>query len=442
MPEMTPVGNTIIPQNPMTGINTMSGILGLKQQQQALQTGQYQQETAQAGAEQAQQKNREFMAVGGLVKNSASSGRYLNEDGSFNKIKFANDVSAVAPTYGQEIANQAVSGANEIVLNKQAHQNLTMDRKKEIGATFASLAADPNVNNSDFIDAIEKLRQTHKNDPEFSRMLTSMTTHYPGTASPDQQRQVLGKWSAAATGEPQAAPGQVDTGTAIQPGAVNRFTGGFTPAGAIRKDLSGAAAAPASGANDEQRYAQISQEATKSQTVAALADQVSKLAGEVRTGKLTKDWADKLTVLRQSDPSITARQMLGKYAAQLQTAALENASTDSERGQISTGMPNPDAMDPDAIKEAAGFLKGNARMKQARGLVADKYKSEHGGQSVGIRAVDDQFMQHADPFVFAYKDLSPGAERQEFLQKHFGKDETKIRAFLSQKAIAEHYGAK
>lgn len=40
MPDMTPVGNTIIPPNPMAGINAYSGMLGIQQQRQGLQTGQ------------------------------------------------------------------------------------------------------------------------------------------------------------------------------------------------------------------------------------------------------------------------------------------------------------------------------------------------------------------------------------------------------------------
>jgi hypothetical protein len=57
MPEMTPVANQVNPPDPTKGINTFSAILGIKQRQQQLQTGQYLQQTAQAESQQATQKN-------------------------------------------------------------------------------------------------------------------------------------------------------------------------------------------------------------------------------------------------------------------------------------------------------------------------------------------------------------------------------------------------
>ena len=238
MPDMTPIATQIRPPDPQAGINAYSGILGLQQQKQALQTGAIQQQTASAESQQAQQRNKELQAAQQLAFNGAKSGQYDDGQGGVDRQKLADDITKVAPTYGQQIASSLLSQANEIVANKQAHQNLTLSQKKEMGDTFASLAADPEVDNTKFIDAVEKLRQTHRNDPEFSRMLTSMTTHYPGTAPADQQRALLGRWSAAATGEPQAKPGSMDTGAAIQPGVVNQFTGAFKPAGgSIPKQL-------------------------------------------------------------------------------------------------------------------------------------------------------------------------------------------------------------
>lgn len=238
MPEMIPVATQIRPPDPQAGINAYAGILGLQQQKQALQTGQYLQQSASAEAQQAQQKNKELQAAQQLAFNGAKSGQYDDGEGGLDRQKLADDISKVAPTYGQQISTSLLSQANEIVANKTAHQALTLSQKKEMGDTFASLAADPDVDNTKFIDAVEKLRQAHRNDPEFSRMLTSMTTHYPGTAPGQTQRSLLGRWAAAATGEPQTTPGTMDNGAAIQPGAVNKFGGGFTPQGAaIPKQL-------------------------------------------------------------------------------------------------------------------------------------------------------------------------------------------------------------
>jgi hypothetical protein len=83
-------------------------------------------------------------------------------------------------------------------------------------------------------------------------------------------------------------------------------------------------------------------------------------------------------------------------------------------------------------------------LRNARDQVASKYIQQSGSTS-GLRAVDDQFMQHADPFVYAYKSLPQGPDRQQFLLKKFG-DGTKVtnsqalQQFLDQQNIVKHYG--
>jgi hypothetical protein len=470
MPDMTPVATMVKVPDPNQGLNTLSSILNYRQAQQNLQTGAIQQQGIAANVQQEQQKNRELQAAQQIAINGAKSGQYDDGSGGLDRQKMANDILRVAPTYGQGQISSLLSQANEVVANKQAHQNLTVSQKKEMGDTFASLASDPSVDNTKFIDAVEKLRQAHNNDPEFSRMLTSMTTHYPGTASSDQQRQILGRWSAAATGEPQTAPGQMDTGTQIQPGGVNRFGQGFTPAGQpINKQNvvttpAGplAVATPATGAlrplggqnlntthaqqenvqgmaqDDRGRYAQVSQEGSNATTGAQLADDVSRLAEQVRTGKLSKEWTDRLTTLQQHDPNLTARQMLSKYAAQLKTMATAGATTDASRSQIDEGMPSPETMGPDAVKEAAQYVGGIFRMRGARQEHADRY-TQNNGNSIGIREADDAFMRAADPTVFAYKSLPAGQERQDFLRKHGLTSQEKIDAFRARLNQVNHY---
>lgn len=233
MPDsIAPVGAQIQAPNPMQGINTYSGILGLQQQQQNLQTGQYQQQTAQANAQQDQQKNQELQTAQQLVINGSKSGQYDDGNGGLDRQKMANDLLKVAPTYGQPIMSSLLSQANEIMSNRQAHQDLTVSQKKEMGATMGSLAADPEVDNTKVIDAIEKLRAAHPNDPEYSRLLTSQAMHLPSTGDPKVLQDYLGRWAAASTGDTQVKPGTIDTGAQIQPGAVNQFTGAFKPAGA------------------------------------------------------------------------------------------------------------------------------------------------------------------------------------------------------------------
>src|ERR1700677_2884630 len=179
-PFSAPVAPSV--DTPMTtAVQTLSGILGIKQAQQNLQTGAIQQQTAQATADQAQQRNSELQAVGSLVK---QAGQYKNPDGSFNNQAFANDVARAAPVYGQQIANDATMRAGEVYKNQQTLLDLTNSQRASIGNAFGAWAADPTMNHTKFIDGVEGLRDQFKDNPGVSRMLTSLATAMPNTDGP------------------------------------------------------------------------------------------------------------------------------------------------------------------------------------------------------------------------------------------------------------------
>jgi hypothetical protein len=208
------------PQNPIT---TLAGIMGIKQQQQALQTGQYNQATAQAESQQAQQKNAELQAVGNLTKN-AYNPRYSNADGSFDNQAFADDVARVAPTYGQAIAKDATMRAGELYQNQQTLFNLNQSERSMIGDAFGSWATDDKLNHSRFINNVENLREQFPNNPGVSRMLTSMATAMPSDADGLhkglQQAAIMAKSPTAEL----SMPGQ-GTNAAGQNQLINKVTG-------------------------------------------------------------------------------------------------------------------------------------------------------------------------------------------------------------------------
>jgi hypothetical protein len=224
-----PVAAQIQPPDPTRGLNTFSALLGIKQQQQALQTGQYLQETASAESQQAQQKNSELQKAQSIAINGAKSGAYTNPDNTFNRQKMADDLSKLGP-YVQAMSSSLLSQANEVVQNQAAHQNLTVSRKKEMSDAFFSLAQDPQLDNSKIIDAIEKLRNAHPGDDEYSRLLTSQTMHLPNGGNSQQLRGVMSQWAAASGGEQVARPSTLDTGGQVIPGQTVSATGQFLPA--------------------------------------------------------------------------------------------------------------------------------------------------------------------------------------------------------------------
>lgn len=247
MPDMVPVATQIQPPDPSKGLGLLSSIIGIRQQQQALQTGQALQQTAQANAQQDQQKNQELQAVSGLMKN-VHNGGYRNEDGSFNRQKFADDVSSVAPTYGQDIATSALAQANEVVQNQKAKQDLTDSARSSLGDTLTALAKDPNTRRDDVITAYQNWLQNHKDDPAAFRVGLAQATLLPQNDSDPNFRATLGKYAATLTGKATTAPSSVDTGAAIQPGVTSNISGAFTPSGqSIRKEIAPQLVSPPGG---------------------------------------------------------------------------------------------------------------------------------------------------------------------------------------------------
>lgn len=477
MPEMTPVATQIQPPNPGAGLGMLSSILKLKQQQQNLQTGQYRQQQAAAESSQAQQQNSELQALGQFTANAAKDPSYLNPDGTPNVQKYQQGAMAVAPVYGQAYIGQMTSNFNAGVENRQALLNLNADERSKAAGFFKAVA----TGSGDFDTAVENARAL-STDPILQKALDRVLRHAPQTAmmtdaqAATAMQKYAGSVASQIEGAAQQTPSSIDTGGTVQPGATNVYTGQFTPSGVpVVKTIAPGQTrnsagnivnvAPVSGAlsfpgtassqvnpasptvaaqtgmaqDDNSRYAQISQEGTNAQTGAQLADEVATLAQEVRTGQLSKEWTDRLTVLRQHDPSLTARQMLSKYAAQLKTMAEHGASTDASRSQIEQGMPSPESMGPDAVAQAAQYVGGIFRMRGARQAYADQYVKNAGGTPIGIRGADDSFMSAADPTVFAYNALPSGAQRQQFLKERFGNDPQKIRAFVARVNQVKHY---
>lgn len=226
MPDGIPaVGAQIRAPDPMAGINAYSGILGLKQQQQDLQTGQYQQQSASAAADQDQQKNRELKAAQTLAMNGAQSGRYAKTDGSFDRQKMADDISQVAPTYGQGIASTLLSQANEVVSNHQALQNLNEAQQKQVTSAIAPLASKPDITHEDFINALDSIADIN---PATRRMAISMGASIPPNASPQQLQQFARQLALKAT-SPEYNAGQTAPNVGLVQGVGQNGQPGLVP---------------------------------------------------------------------------------------------------------------------------------------------------------------------------------------------------------------------
>lgn len=410
---MTPLGNTFRPPDPSAGVDRLSSILGLAQQKQNLQTGQYTQQTAQAESKLAQQKQGELKAAQQLAIAGAKSGDYTLPDGSLNRQKMADDITKVAPTFGNEMASTLLSQANEVVHNQQAHQAMSRSQQEVLSNTFQALAGKPDLSNSDIIDALDAVTDQFKDQPGFKRMALSMLSHLPGQATPDQLRQITGQWAAAGRGETVGIPTTRETPTGVTSGTTNRFTGGFSPSGPTFAREPGAAQVAQ---NDVDRGNQVSAAVKPANAAIELSTAVDDLAEQIHSGKISQAVSDLAGAIGIS-PIAAARQVLKKDLGQLKTIAGSSAKSDERLQTILSGYPD-DSSAAQTIHTAMDYIRGTFRQDLARGKNLDTYRSKKPDLS-GFQKADDSLMSKSEPLMHEYLALPKGQARVDFFRRNF-----------------------
>src|SRR5690348_13070824 len=135
---MIPVGDKIIPPNPQAGISSMSGILGLQQQRQALQTGQQilQQEQLKSGQQQ---------GIQSFFQNWDPS-EHVGDDGTTDLDSALQSPQFRAAGNAKPAIMQALLDVKQKQLGaKQQLASLNSDLTKQFGTAVGALADDPDV---------------------------------------------------------------------------------------------------------------------------------------------------------------------------------------------------------------------------------------------------------------------------------------------------------
>lgn len=455
--------------DPNQGISTVSGMLGLRQQQQNLQTGQLQQQQEQLKTAQAQGV-QDFFKTWDPSQHVADDGS-TDLDSALQSKEFKGAGNA-KPAIMQSLLDIK----NKQLGNKQALSSLNSDLVKQFTTGMGSLAKDEDVvaDKTDPTTGVNagraKIDQFMGNfgklSPDAARIAAiygPVTQHAPPgkLAAGVAAMQMQGQSASEQQAQQNPATGSYDTGANIVPYTVNRATGIPQPTGQqIPKQLGPteqlpykrqAAAAGTEGAagaaNDEDLYNTITQRGTQATKLKSLTQDISSLAGEVQTGQYSKAFADKWSALKQTfgfrpddNSADTKRQILTKMAAQLKAASESGATTDSARAGIEASLPDPEHMGPAAVQQAARYVGSLADIDTARSRLAQQHRQVSGGQSTGLRAADSAFMQNADPKVFEYQNIPPGKERQDYLKQHF-KSKDEVKAFLDKQQALRGYGA-
>jgi hypothetical protein len=471
-----PVANQFKMPDPSQGIGQLSGIIGLQQQQQNLQTGQYQQATAQAESQQAQQKNNEMQKVSALMQ-GVHGGGYRKADGSLDRQRLADDVSTVAPAYGQPQAASILSQANEIVSNQKAKQDLTDSARTSLGTTLTALAKDPNTRRDDVVSGYTQWLQDHKDDPAAFRVGIAQAALLPQNDADPKYREILGKYAATLTGQPTTAPSTVETAGQIQPGQTSGITGGFSPAGAPiakpptqttnaagqilnRSPQTGAlspagagssagppgAAGPPGGINPTTAQAQTAQGAAKDasegiENARAIGDQAPgirnvnsqllKLSQETATGPGSQTVQHIRAMLGM--PSGSNYQEISAYldrqaAMQARTMGLPNTNAGLAASQSATGTTE---YTPKALQEKVKFADAlnSGAMAYRQGL--DKAVGTAAAPDISkYQAYRSAWTQNFDPDVFRAEDAMRHGDKAELadLKKRLGPEGMKTLA--------------
>lgn len=239
-----PVGNTGTPPNPNQTINTLSGILGLQQARQNLQTGQYRQQTAQAQAQQEQQTTQQRQAAAQFFQNYDVAS-HVGPDGTIDLDQALTNpqLKTTGDAY-PAIAGQIIDMKNKQLDAKTKLATLTGDLRQQFYKNVGGLSTDSDVKAGNatgvgkVLDAIDEFGQSGGPDAArvaqtYKPIIQSLQQRGKADKLPEVLRnfQLQAQDAANQTNLTRGVPGTMDTGGTIQPGQQNAFTGEFTPAG-------------------------------------------------------------------------------------------------------------------------------------------------------------------------------------------------------------------
>lgn len=223
MPDFgAPVANGVTPPNPNQSIQTLSEMVGLAQQNQALQQGQQQLQVGQATAQQAQQQMNERQ----LLQQTMASGKdpdgnaLKNPDGSFNTTALTAFANKNLPLTGQDFVQNVVKTQSDQLGVQKAALDLTGQERNLVSNVFQSAAS-----SSDPVGTVTSgLANLSKMSPQMSAFVQAQAPFVPHLQqmNPQQQQQAL-----QAVGRQYAPPEATRAATAPNMGSITGPNGGY-----------------------------------------------------------------------------------------------------------------------------------------------------------------------------------------------------------------------
>jgi hypothetical protein len=466
------------PNKGLTTLSDLMGLqqkqIGIQQAQQTLQTGQALQATAQAEA----QRNQQTMGERQLLQSSMQNGKdpdgnpLVGANGDADPVALTKFATKYLPMTGQDVVQNIVKTQDTRLKLADSARQLGQNYKNDVAGIIRSSMGDqntpaeaPGVIQSK-IDAY--VQQQGPNAPaaltqaaSYSKsLLQNLGDHVPDAKTKSSLLHLAQQFepTAAVAGTQAPAIGSVtgpgggaqpvqlnplsplpmgatgpEVKTGVAPGIVMdlqgqpHYIGGAaglgggaaggaapspwpTPAGVqaqsgVAKDMS-------------DHFTGLNASAQSLPLVTGLTKTIEGLAPSAFTGPGGDKKQYMAGILRgfhinATGDAQTDTNLLNKAMAQLNIST--PAGTDAARALVEAGQPNSH-MDPDAIKEAAGTLRGQVMMNQAERnfLQTTRLSNRGAGDPQAYQEGRQQFEASADPRIWQYQDLAksnPAAAR-------------------------------
>lgn len=452
-----PVASQIKPADPTQTINTMSGILGLQQQRQALQTGQYQQQSAQANAQMTQQDAANRQAAGSFFKNFDIA-KHHGDDGTLDlDSALTSDEFKATGDASPEIAKNLLAIKNSQLTAKTSLAGLNDTLRGQFSSQVAGLAQDSDVKagnqtgSGKVLDAIDQFGKVGGPDAQRVAAVYGQVLRNTPPAKMAQALQNL-QLQAKSAGEQLPQTTTRETGAETISGAVAPGSGEFQAAGPpIAKGLaptekipykqaSAAATASASSratgvaGSDIERANQISANIKPAQAGIQTTQQIDDLADQIHSGKFA-GWLSKQAATVGISEATYARQLLEKDLGIIKTQMTTSASSDSRAATILSGTPEATS-DPQTIHGAMDYVRGSFRQNLEQGKNLSVYREKHPDLS-GFQGADDHFTTTGGPLVHEFLSLKGKEQQSAFYRRNFSNPQEALK-FRNQAFAASH----
>lgn len=454
----------------------ISGLLGIQQQQQALQQ-------QQAQAQQAQMDLAERNAAVGLLKDPDAAG-FMGADGVIDPAKAIPAILKAAPRTGGAFIEPIMAGFRAQLDVQQAAQDLNRSIREDVNAGLSAAAANPAATFGDLLVAADLIKEQN---PKAAGAVNSMLKYLKPDDPMEATRKRLTMFARTVLGAPEMAGPSglltpevktLDVGGSLHPGAQDRLTGEFSPAGQgiaktiapgqqsqiitdqagrpieQRRDPRGniVGARPVAGIETfapgelpsiEQQAQTNFENVDANRKAGSMApqqiDQIDNALKLVDTAATGGSWATKRAQIESNIgvlipgfsgfDNATKIQELEKFTERIASDASKvlgvNAKTDAERESIHRQNANV-GYTPDAIRAVLKYTKAQTLAMEAKANAQESWLSKPGNKITNQHEFEIAFRKAYDPRVFQFESMTP-AEQDEFLKKASKDDKKALR---------------